>query len=284
MANDVRRLQKPILASVPVSGPLLSDDAGFTLVEVMVSSALMIVSLLAASYSFVSQKTLSKSQDIQSQAKQTLDQIVAKIQSNPNQFPLLLDSTNSYALTYVACFADDGTALQTYNQAATDTTFNPGSKGHKSGNQGGGPTLTTTPGSPPGFVTVANGNSESFSQPMFLSDGNQACLQDTGVGQTPVQGSNPNLTSVKHIDQYAGIEVHVVRDVNLNNSQSNINSLKVHAMILNTGRVGASGVLNGGTLIVGTSHLETVVNTGIDTPYGTQINRNIVAPSLISFN
>jgi len=93
MANDVRRLQKPILASVPVSGPLLSDDAGFTLVEVMVSSALMIVSLLAASYSFVSQKTLSKSQDIQSQAKQTLDQIVAKIQSNPNQFPLLLDST-----------------------------------------------------------------------------------------------------------------------------------------------------------------------------------------------
>ncbi len=232
-------------------GPL-NPEAGFTLVEVMISGGLLTIALLAASYSFFRQKSQSQAMNIQSQNSQTLYQIMSNIEANPSQFPLLLDHSGTYSVTYVGCFADDGTQLPTNvppysaNYVAIDSPFSPSTNFTNPMNKDGTAVLTHTAG----------------------PSTNQICQQNTGPGSAaPTSPSG----------QYAGIEVHVQRQVNGTASPAP-SQIKIHAMILNSGFTGADGIRMSGLYKTTSAHSETTIYVGSDVASGAG-TRAIPAPT-----
>ena len=83
-----------------------ANQAGFTLIEVMVSGALLSLAVVGASYEYVQEVKGKQSALNQAQGRQLLSELVQKAASNPDLFPNVVNGASN--IIYMTCYTLDG--------------------------------------------------------------------------------------------------------------------------------------------------------------------------------
>src|SRR4051812_1464371 len=92
-------------------------EAGFSLVEVMISMTLLGIAVLGMAYMQTQQQQSHGSTQHQMRLRQTMQEIASRVSSRSGEFPIIDNSSGTLAMTYIACFNDDGTPRPRANQA-----------------------------------------------------------------------------------------------------------------------------------------------------------------------
>lgn len=99
------------------------NEQGFSLIEVMVSGAILVVLMLGVAYQQTAQYQRHGAARIESQARQTVSQILSRIATSSKDFPEIVVGGTS--VTYIGCFSDDGTQQSANGSAGYFATPHP---------------------------------------------------------------------------------------------------------------------------------------------------------------
>ncbi|MGE4233345.1 MAG: prepilin-type N-terminal cleavage/methylation domain-containing protein [Bacteriovoracia bacterium] len=84
--------------------------SGFTLIEMLVSSALLSIAILGIQLQYTQVSLSEGSQNTQMQARGVLEQVVSRVKASPGLFPALYDATGK-PISYTACYTLKGVPL-----------------------------------------------------------------------------------------------------------------------------------------------------------------------------
>ena len=193
------------------------SQQGFTLIEIMISVALLSISILGASYAFIGQKKATQGLVLQSQGQQIVRQIISRIEGAPGLFPYLLASTGN-PITYVACFSSSGEPLP---NTVLDAITGKNKIGYYGVDLGQIYAASDPNNAASKFNSPVTGAAAGSGAAFF-------CPQNKGAGVGMIAGYLA-----------AGIEVHVSRLLVAVGSSgtASYGSMRIHTIILNDGSV-----------------------------------------------
>ncbi len=83
------------------------SESGFSLVEVMISSALLCLAIIGTNIEWIQQQQAQSGLDLQFKARNVLQSVISQVAGSASEFPSYT-SSGSDRLTYVACFDELG--------------------------------------------------------------------------------------------------------------------------------------------------------------------------------
>lgn len=96
------------------------NQAGFSLVEVIISSAILSIAMVGASMEFAQQIEAESAMNTQLGARVVMNQVISTVFSGASQFPYMQSSANpGNSIIYVTCYRDDGSQLPAINPSTT---------------------------------------------------------------------------------------------------------------------------------------------------------------------
>lgn len=88
-------------------------SAGFSTIELLISSAVLLVAIAAVSTQYISQVRMEKGLHQNLQSKTIMDSVISTVSASPQSFPPLKNGANFPV--YVACLDNNGTVLNDYS-------------------------------------------------------------------------------------------------------------------------------------------------------------------------
>lgn len=93
--------------------PRAHRESGFSTIELLISSAVLLVAIAAVSTQYVSQVKLEKGLNQNLQSKTIMDSVISTVSGSPQNFPPLRNGANFPV--YVACLDNNGAILTDYS-------------------------------------------------------------------------------------------------------------------------------------------------------------------------
>ena len=84
--------------------------SGFTLVEMMISFAILMVVILGVSMQYMQQMKMQSGAALQTQARVSLNEIISKIKGTPNDFPAIYSASN-LPISFIGCYDHKGVPM-----------------------------------------------------------------------------------------------------------------------------------------------------------------------------